>query len=32
MMEWLGMTHDEKQTRETGAAPYPKMKTWLRLS
>jgi hypothetical protein len=32
MLQWLGMTHDEKQARETGAAPYPKMKTCLRQS
>ncbi len=32
MLQWLGLTLDEKQARETGAAPYPKMKTWLRLS
>jgi hypothetical protein len=30
MLQWLGMTQDEKQASETGTAPYPKMKTWLR--
>ena len=30
MLQWLGMTYDEKQAREIGAVPYPKMKSWLR--
>lgn len=30
MLQWLGLTHDEKQAGDIGAAPYPKMKAWLR--
>ena len=30
MLQWLGLTYDEKQAKDNGAAPYPKMKTWLR--
>lgn len=32
MLQWLGMTYDEKLAREIGAAPYPKMQKWLRES
>src|SRR5579871_995354 len=27
MLQWLGMTYDEKQAKAIGALPYPKMKT-----
>src|SRR5579871_5183989 len=30
MLQWLGLTYDEKQAKATGALPYPKMKMWLR--
>jgi hypothetical protein len=30
MLQWLGMTYDEKQARAIGVLPYPRMKTWLR--
>ena len=30
MLQWVGMACDEKQARETGAAPFPEMKRWLR--
>ena len=30
MLQWLGMAYDEKRAAENGAAPYPKMKAWLR--
>ena len=29
MLQWLGMTYDEKQAQAIGVLPYPKMKTWL---
>jgi hypothetical protein len=32
MLQWLGLTHDEKNAVDVGAEPYPKMKTWLRHS
>ena len=32
MLQWLCMTYEEKQAREIGAVPYPKMRTWLRPS
>ena len=32
MLQWLGLTYDEKNAQDIGAAPYPKMKTWLRQS
>jgi len=30
MLQWLGLTYDEKQAQVNGAAPYPKMRAWLR--
>ena len=30
MLQWIGLTHDEKQAKELGVAPFPKMKLWLR--
>jgi len=30
MLQWLGMTADEKQAKELGIAPYPHMTNWLR--
>ena len=30
MLQWLGLACDEKKARETGVAPFPKMKHWLR--
>ena len=32
MLQWLGMTYDEKQAHEQGVPPYPKMTNWLRPS
>ena len=32
MLQWLGMTLDEKRAKEAGAAPYPKMIRWVRAS
>lgn len=32
MLQWVGMACDEKRARETGAAPFPQMKQWLRAS
>jgi hypothetical protein len=32
MLQWLGLTQDEMNARETGAMPYPKMRKWLRES
>ena len=32
MLQWLGLTYDEKQARDIGAVAYPKMKAWLRES
>jgi hypothetical protein len=32
MLQWLGLTLDEQQARAIGAAPYPRMKVWLRPS
>lgn len=30
MLQWIGLTHDEKQARQLGVEPFPKMKCWLR--
>jgi hypothetical protein len=30
MLQWLGMTADEKQAEKLGIAPYPHMTNWLR--
>ncbi len=30
MLQWIGLTHDEKQARQLGVEPFPKMKLWLR--
>ena len=30
MLQWLGMTYDEKQAKAIGVLPFPRMKTWLR--
>jgi hypothetical protein len=30
MLQWLGMTTDEKQAKKRGIAPYPHMINWLR--
>jgi hypothetical protein len=32
MLQWLGMACEEKQAKETGVAPYPRMIRWLRPS
>ncbi len=32
MLQWLGMTNDEKQAAKTGGVPYPHMTKWLRSS
>ena len=30
MLQWIGLTHDEKRAAETGSAAYPAMLQWLR--
>jgi hypothetical protein len=30
MLQWIGLTYDEKQARHLGVEPFPKMKLWLR--
>ena len=30
MLQWVGMTYDEKRAKTEGATPYPKMRCWLR--
>jgi hypothetical protein len=30
MLQWIGLTYDEKNATEKGAAPYPAMIKWLR--
>jgi hypothetical protein len=30
MLQWIGLTHDEKQARQLGIEPFPKLKLWLR--
>lgn len=32
MLQWLGMSYEEKRAKELGALPYPKMIRWLRAS
>ena len=32
MLQWLGMTCDERRAKEAGTAPYPNMIQWLRTS
>jgi hypothetical protein len=29
MLQWIGLTADEKRAKETGVRPYPDMKKWL---
>jgi hypothetical protein len=30
MLQWLGMTYDDKRAKEAGVDPYPNMVKWLR--
>jgi len=32
MLQWIGMTYDDKRAKEVGAVPYPRMIKWLRTS
>jgi len=32
MLQWLGLSYEEKRAKEVGAAPYPQMIKWLRTS